>query len=58
MTDGHETRTPPGILTPDITAPDGGTTRTGPAGVAKAIRSVSLMTAVCSMLRANFNPDK
>ena len=46
MTDGHETRTPPGILTPDIVAPDGGTTRVRPAGVGTAIRSASLTTAV------------
>jgi hypothetical protein len=44
----HGTRTPPGILTPEIMAPDGGTTRGRPAGVATERRSVSLMTAVCS----------
>jgi hypothetical protein len=49
-TDEHETRTPPGISTPDITAPDGGTTRGRPAGVGKAMRSVSLITAVYSIL--------
>jgi hypothetical protein len=52
-TGGHETPTPPGTLTPDITAPDSGTTRGRPAGVVTAIRSVSLMTAVYSILRAN-----
>jgi hypothetical protein len=49
-TDEHETRTPPGISTPDITAPDGGTTRGRPAGVGRAMRSVSLITAVYSIL--------
>jgi hypothetical protein len=44
-----ETRTPPGILTPEITAPGGGTTRGRPAGVGAARRNVSLMTAVCSI---------
>ena len=44
-------QTPPGILTPDIMAPDGGTTRGRPAGVGRATRSVSLMIAVCSILR-------
>lgn len=58
LTDGHETLTPPGILTPDITAPEGGTTRGGPMGVGVAMRSVSLMTAVCPMLRANSNLTK
>ncbi len=46
MTDRHETRTPPGILAPDIVAPDGGTTRVRPAGVGTAMRSASLITAV------------
>ncbi len=55
LTDGHETLTPPGMSTPDITAPDGGTTRGRPIGVGTAIRSVSLMTAVCSILRANLS---
>lgn len=41
-------RTPPGILTPAITAPDGGTIRGRPTGTVGAIRSISLMTAVCS----------
>jgi hypothetical protein len=41
------TPTPPGIRTPEITAPDGGTTRGGPAGVDTERRSVSLITAVC-----------
>ena len=50
-TDGHETLTPPGISTPDITAPDGGTTRGRPAGSVAAMRSVSLMTAVYYILR-------
>ena len=50
-TDRRETRTPPGMLTPDITAPDGGTTRGRPAGVGTAMRIVSLMTAVYSILR-------
>ena len=53
VTDGRERRTPPGISTPDITAPDGGTTRGSPAGVGTAMRKVSFMTAVCSVLRAN-----
>ncbi len=43
----HETQTPPGISMPDITAPDDGTTRGRPAGTVAAMRSVSLMTAVC-----------
>lgn len=47
MTDGQKTRTPPGILTPDIVVPDGGTTRVRPAGVGTAMRSASLITAVC-----------
>ena len=46
MTDGHERRTPPGISTPDIVTPDGGTTRVRPAGVGTAMRSASLTTAV------------
>jgi hypothetical protein len=50
---GHETLTPPGIRTPDITAPDGGTTRGRPAGIVTAMRSVSLMTAVYYFLRIN-----
>ena len=50
-TDGHETLTPPGISTPDITAPDGGTTRGRPAGSVAAMRSVSLMTAAYYILR-------
>ena len=49
-TDRHETRTPPGILTPDITAPVCGTTRGRPAGVGRAMRSVSFMTAVYAIL--------
>ena len=49
--DWDETRTPPGMSTPDITAPDGGTTRGRPAGVGTAMRIVSLMTAVYSILR-------
>ena len=53
MTDEREKRTPPGILMPDITAPDGGTTRGSPAGVGTAKRNVSLITAVCSTLRVN-----
>jgi hypothetical protein len=53
MTDEREKQTPPGTLTPDITAPDGGTTRGSPAGVGTAMRNVSLMTAVCSTLRVN-----
>ena len=53
MTDRREKRTPPGILTPDITAPDGGTTRGSPAGVGTAMRNVSLMTAVYSTLRTS-----
>ena len=53
MTNGRKTLTPPGISAPDITAPDGGTTRGRPAGVVIAMRSVSLMTAVYSVLRAN-----
>ena len=44
-------QTPPGIQTPEIIAPAGGTTRGGPAGVAVERRSVSLMTAVCSGLK-------
>ena len=56
VTDGRERRTPPGISTPDITAPDGGTTRGSPAGVGTAMRNVSFMTAVCSILRANSIP--
>jgi hypothetical protein len=51
MMHGHETRTPPGILTPDIVAPDGGTTRVRPAGVGTAMRSASLTTAVCLFRR-------
>jgi hypothetical protein len=43
------------MSTPDITAPDGGTTRVRPAGIAVAIRSVSLITAVCSILTASSN---
>jgi len=58
LTDGYETLTPPGILRPDITAPDGGTTRGGPMGVGVAMRSVSLMTAVCFMLRTNSSLTK
>jgi hypothetical protein len=53
MTDGRETLTPPGMSTPDIIAPDGGTTRGRPAGVGTAMRSVSFMTAVYSILRTN-----
>jgi len=45
----REIRTPPGILVPEITAPDGGTTRGRPARVGTAMRSVSLMTAVYSI---------
>jgi hypothetical protein len=56
-TDGHETRTPPGILTPDITAPDGGTTRGRLAGVGVAMRSVSLTTADYSIVRAKLEVD-
>ena len=48
-----EEQTPPGMAAPDITAPDGGTTRGRPAGIAVAMRSVSLITAVCSIIRAN-----
>ena len=51
MTDGYETQTPPGISTPDIVAPAGGTTRVRPAGVGTAMRSASLITAVCSLCR-------
>jgi hypothetical protein len=51
LTDEHETRTPPGISTPDIVAPDGGTTRVRPAGVGTAMRSASLITAVCFFRR-------
>ncbi len=53
MSDGDRVRTPPGITAPDITAPDDGTTRGSPAGIGPAMRSVSLMTAVCSILRAS-----
>ena len=53
LTDGRETPTPPGMSTPDNTAPDGGTTRGRPAGVGTAMRSVSFMTAVYSILRTN-----
>lgn len=41
-----ETRTPPGIRTPEMMAPSGGTTRASPTGVAGARRSVSFTTAV------------
>ena len=51
MMDGHETRTPPGTLTPDIVAPGDGTTRVRPAGVGTPIRSASLTTAVCLFCR-------
>ncbi len=51
--DRCEALTPPGILTPDITAPDGGTMRGRPAGTAIEMRNASLTTAVCSVLRAN-----
>ena len=54
--DKHEPLTPPGILTPDNTAPDGGTTRGRPAGTVTEMRSISLITAVCSVLRANSCP--
>ena len=53
MTHMNEALTPPGILTPDITAPDGGTMRGRPAGTATEIRRASLVTAVCSALGAN-----
>ena len=48
IADVGKRRTPPGILTPAITAPDGGTMRGRPTGTVGAIRSISLMTAVCS----------
>ena len=51
MAEARETRTPPGILTPDIVAPDDGTTRARPAGAGTAMRSASLITAVCSFRR-------
>ena len=54
---GREIRTPPGILVPEITAPDGGTTRGRPAGVGTAMRSVSLTTAVYSF-KSFSNPDR
>jgi hypothetical protein len=38
----------PGILMPEMTAPDRGATRGRPMGTVTAMRSVSLMTAVCS----------
>ena len=50
-TNEHETRTPPGILMPDIVAPDNGTTRVRPAGVGTAMRRASLTTAVCLFRR-------
>ena len=53
MADSHKVRTPPGILTPDIMAPDEGTMRGRPAGTAIDKRRDSLTTAVCSTLRAN-----
>ena len=49
MTGGHERQTPPGISTPDIVAPDGGTMRVRPTGDGTAMRSASLTTAVCSL---------
>ena len=44
------------MSTPDITAPDDGTTRGRPAGIATAMRSVSLITAVCHIVSASSTP--
>ena len=46
------------MAVPDITAPDGGTTRGRPAGIAVAMRSVSLITAVYSIVRASSIPTE
>jgi hypothetical protein len=53
MTDSHKARTPPGILMPDIMAPDGGTMRGRPEAIGIDMRRASLITPVCSTLRAN-----
>ena len=53
MSDSHKSRTPPGILTPDIMAPDTGTMRGRPEAIGIAMRKDSLITPVCSTLRAD-----